>query len=233
MVLRIGILDDEPLALEVLSDYVQKTNGLLLIEATTDAYKILELVQKKSLDILLLDIQMPELNGIQVMKIIGQNCRIILTTAYTEYALDSYDLNVSDYLLKPIAYDRFLKAIEKTKPMLALQTEGQPATPIDHIFIKSEYKLIRVDLSDILYIESLRDYIAIHTVANGKIMSLDSLRNMESQLPANRFTRVHKSYIVAINHISFIERNRIIMKDVFIPIGDSYQAAFANLIKAG
>ena len=232
MALRIGILDDEPLALEVLADYVQKTNGLVLIEATTDAYKILELVQQKSLDILLLDIQMPELNGIQVMKIIGQHCRIILTTAYAEYALDSYDFNVSDYLLKPIAYERFVKAIEKTKPMLASQTEGAAAT-IDHIFIKSEYKLIRVDLSDILYIESLRDYIAIHTLTNGKIMSLDSLRNMETQLPANRFTRVHKSYIVAINHISFIERNRIIIKDEYIPIGDSYQAAFANFIKAG
>ena len=233
MALRIGILDDEPLALEVLADYVQKTNGLVLIEATTDAYKILELVQQKSLDILLLDIQMPELNGIQVMKIIGQNCRIILTTAYAEYALDSYDFNVSDYLLKPIAYERFVKAIEKTKPMLVSQTEAQATASIDHIFIKSEYKLIRVDLSDILYIESLRDYIAIHTLTNGKIMSLDSLRNMENQLPANRFTRVHKSYIIAINHISFIERNRIIIKDEYIPIGDSYQAAFANLIKAG
>ena len=233
MALRIGILDDEPLALEVLADYVQKTNGLVLIEATTDAYKILELVQQKSLDILLLDIQMPELNGIQVMKIIGQNCRIILTTAYAEYALDSYDFNVSDYLLKPIAYERFVKAIEKTKPMLVSQTEAQATASIDHIFIKSEYKLIRVDLSDILYIESLRDYIAIHTLTNGKIMSLDSLRNMENQLPANRFTRVHKSYIIAINHISFIERNRVIIKDEYIPIGDSYQAAFANLIKAG
>ena len=233
MALRIGILDDEPLALEVLADYVQKTNGLVLIEATTDAYKILELVQQKSLDILLLDIQMPELNGIQVMKIIGQNCRIILTTAYAEYALDSYDFNVSDYLLKPIAYERFVKAIEKTRPLLASQPEGHAVAPIDHIFIKSEYKLIRVDLSDILYIESLRDYIAIHTLTNGKIMSLDSLRNMENQLPANRFTRVHKSYIIAINHISFIERNRIIIKDEYIPIGDSYQAAFANLIKAG
>ena len=136
MALRIGILDDEPLALEVLADYVQKTNGLVLIEATTDAYKILELVQQKSLDILLLDIQMPELNGIQVMKIIGQNCRIILTTAYAEYALDSYDFNVSDYLLKPIAYERFVKAIEKTRPLLASQTEGHAVAPIDHIFIK-------------------------------------------------------------------------------------------------
>ena len=235
MAIRTAVLDDEPLAVEILADYVQKTEGLLLTHAGSDAFAVLQMVQKKELDLVLLDIQMPELTGIQFLKIIGDSCKVIVTTAYTEYALDGYELDITDYLLKPISYERFLKAIEKVK-----NSSGKNSLPIsavtdgsNYIFVKSEYKLVRIDLNDILYIESLRDYIAIHTIGQGKIMSLDSLRNMEEKLPADNFIRVHKSFIVAINKINFIERSRIIIQQQYIPIGDSFQENFSKKIKTG
>lgn len=230
MSIRTAIIDDEPLAVELLSDYVNKTESLQLVEASTDVYKVLKLVQQKEVDLVLLDIQMPELTGIQFMKIAGNNCKIIITTAYTEYALDGYEFNVVDYLLKPISYDRFLKAIEKIKQVNPARSETTPAAKPDHIFIKSEYKLVRVNLADVLYIESLRDYIAIYTTDKQKIMSLDSLRNMESILPPDDFIRVHKSYIVSLKKISFLEKSRIVINGEYIPIGESYQEKFLNSI---
>ncbi|RYD83715.1 MAG: response regulator transcription factor [Sphingobacteriales bacterium] len=230
MQIRTAIVDDEPLAVELLSDYVNKTEGLLLVEATTDVYKALKLVQDGGVDLLLLDIQMPELTGLQFMKIAGNSCKIIVTTAYTEYALDGYEFNVADYLLKPIPYERFLKAISKVQQQPV--AENKASAKADHIFIKSEYKLVRVNLADILYIESLRDYIAIHTSDKQKIMSLESLRNMENVLPADDFLRVHKSYIVSLKKISFVEKNRIVINTEYIPIGDSYQEKFFSIIKA-
>lgn len=229
MAIRTAVVDDEPLAVELLSDYVNKTNGLQLTEATGDVYKVLKLVQEGSIDLVLLDIQMPELTGIQFMKISGNNCKIIITTAYTEYALDGYEYNVVDYLLKPISYERFLRAIEKLDPQ-TVSTESKAGNTTDHIFIKSEYKLIRINLEDILYIESLRDYIAVHTVDRKKVMSLQSLRNLENILPAAGFMRVHKSYIISLKKISFVEKNRIIINNEYIPLGDSYQAKFLSSI---
>ena len=229
MQLRTAVVDDEPLAVELLSDYVNKSEGLLLAEATTDVYKVLKMVQQNELDLVFLDIQMPELTGIQFMKIAGDSCRIIITTAYTEYALDGYEYNVVDYLLKPISYERFSKAVHKLTETNIVADPKAVQKP-DHIFIKSEYKLIRINLADILYIESLRDYIAIHTTAKQKIMSLESLRNMEAILPSTEFTRVHKSYIVSLQQISFVEKNRIVINEEYIPIGESYQEKFFALI---
>lgn len=228
MAIRTAIVDDEPLAVEILADYVNKTDGLQLVEASTDVYKVLKSVQDGNIDLILLDIQMPELTGIQFMKIAGNNCKIIITTAYTEYALDGYEYNVVDYLLKPISYERFLRAIQKIQQSEIPENKNPQKS--DHIFIKSEYKLIRVTLTDILYIESLRDYIAIHTVDKQKIMSLESLRNLENILPADDFIRVHKSYIVSLKKISFVEKSRIVINNEYIPIGDSYQEKFFNSI---
>jgi DNA-binding LytR/AlgR family response regulator len=230
MPIRTAIIDDEPLAVELLSDYVNKTEGLQLVEAGTDVYKVLNLVQQKEVDLVLLDIQMPELTGIQFMKIAGNNCKIIITTAYTEYALDGYEFNVVDYLLKPISYDRFLKGIDKMKQVNPGNPETVSSVKPDHIFIKSEYRLVRVNLPDILYIESLRDYIAIHSTGKQKIMSLDSLRNMESILPSGEFMRVHKSYIVSLKKISFLEKSRIVIDGEYIPIGESYHEKFLSSI---
>lgn len=230
--IRTAVLDDEPLAVELLTDYVQKTAGLQLVEAGSDPFKVLQLLQQQAIDLVLLDIQMPELTGIQFMKIAGQQCKIIVTTAYPDYALDGYEFSITDYLLKPFSYERFCKAIEKlTENMLG---PTNPTTSSDgYMFVKSEYKLVRVDFSQIRYIESLRDYVAIHTLNEGKLMTLDSLRNMEETLPADNFVRVHKSFIVAINKIQYVERSRIVINDVYIPIGDSYQEKFFERIKRG
>lgn len=229
MPVRTAIVDDEPLAIDVLADYVTKTAGLQLVEATTDVYKVLKLVQQNEIDLVLLDIQMPELTGIQFMKIAGNSCKVIITTAYSEYAMDGYEFNVVDYLLKPISYERFLKAIDKLQQTTIITGAKAEQKP-DHIFIKSEYRLIRINLADILYIESLRDYIAIHSTDGKKTMSLDSLRNMETILPADQFIRVHKSYIVSLQKINFVEKNRIVIGKEYIPVGDSYQDKFFSKI---
>lgn len=226
MPIRVAIVDDEPLAIELLADYVQKTPGLVLAEACTDVFKVLKMVQDGNVDLVLLDVQMPQLTGIQFLKIIGEKCAVILTTAYTEYALDGYEYNIIDYLLKPVSYERFFKAIEKLKarqPQLpADRNDLQP----DHLFIKSDYKLVRVNLHDIIYIESLRDYIAIHTTAASKIMSLESMNNMEVLLPPTRFTRIHKSYIIALDKISYIEKSSLGIGGQVLPIGNTYKEQF-------
>ncbi len=231
MPLRVAIVDDEPLAIELLADYVQKTEGLVLSEATTDVFKVLKMVQEGSIDLLLLDVQMPQLTGIQFLKITGEKCGIILTTAYTEYAMDGYEYNIIDYLLKPISYDRFYKAIEKAKMRKPMAPGDKPGAIPDHLFIKSEYRLIRVKLNDIIYIESLRDYIAIHTEAQGKIMSLESMNNMEMLLPPSKFTRIHKSYIIAIDKIGYIEKNSVGIAGQILPVGNTYKDHFSKLIE--
>lgn len=231
--IRTAVLDDEPLAVELLTDYVQKTAGLQLVEAGSDPFKVLQLLQQQAIDLVLLDIQMPELTGIQFMKIAGQQCRIIVTTAYPEYALDGYEFSITDYLLKPFSYERFCKAIEKLKESMLSVANNSTTSADGYIFVKSEYKLVRVDFSQIRYIESLRDYVAIHTLNDEKLMTLDSLRNMEELLPSYNFVRVHKSFIVAINKIQYVERSRIVINDQYIPIGDSYQEKFFERIKRG
>jgi len=232
MAIRTAIVDDEPLAVEILKDYVEKTASLTLILAGSDVFRTLQLLQSGEIDLVLLDIQMPELTGIQFMKIVGDSSKIIVTTAYPDYALEGYELNVADYLLKPISYERFSKAINKIKVVAgnSAAVHGGPFLP-DFIFVKSEYKLVKIMLNDILYIESLRDYIAIYTTKNEKIMTLESLRNMEQTLPAANFVRVHKSFIVSLSKIKFVERNRIIIEDKHIPVGESYQKDFYDKLK--
>jgi two-component system, LytTR family, response regulator len=231
MPIRVAIVDDEPLAIELLADYVQKTPGLILTEATTDVFKVLKMVQEGVIDLVLLDVQMPQLTGIQFLKISGEKCSIILTTAYTEYALDGYEYNIIDYLLKPISYERFFKAIEKLKARQTATPEDRTPSAPDHLFIKSEYKLIRVKLDEITYIESLRDYIALHTTTQGKIMSLESMNNMEELLPSSRFTRIHKSYIIALDKIAYIEKNSVGIAGQVLPIGNTYKENFSRLIE--
>ena len=221
--IRTAILDDEPLAVALLSDYALQTPGLDICYEGADVFHVLKLVQEKKIDLVLLDIQMPELTGIQFMKIAANACKIILTTAYPDYALDGFEHDAVDYLLKPFSKERFQKAIQK----VAGQYEaGSPAESPGAIFIKSEYRLIRVSLQDILYLEALRDYIAVHTVSQGKILTLESLKNLQEKIPAKNFIRIHKSYIIAFDKISFIEKNRVIISGNYLPIGDHYQADF-------
>jgi len=174
------IVEDEPLSAEILTDYIRQVPFLELRSVCADAIYAMEMLQKEKIDLLFLDIQMPELTGIQFMKIIRNRCKVILTTAYTQYALEGYEHDVVDYLLKPITLDRFMIAVQKVKI--------SPAPPPDHLFIKTEYRIQRVDLAAILYIEALRDYVAIHT-ETGKILSLESMKHMEELLPADDFIR--------------------------------------------
>jgi DNA-binding LytR/AlgR family response regulator len=225
-------VDDEPLAVTLLKDYVDKTPGMQTVLHTTQVMEALHCVQEGKADLLFLDIHMPELTGIQFMKIIRNTCKVILTTAYSQYALEGYEHDVVDYLLKPITLDRFLIAAQKARERIAGAPAPTAAPPAieppnttqrpDHIFVKTEYRIQRISLDAIYYIEALRDYIALHTTA-GKILSLDSMKNMEETLPADNFIRIHKSYIVNTAHIDFLEKGRVVIQKEYLPVGDTYR----------
>lgn len=224
------IIDDEPLALDILCDYIEQIPDLHLVAQTTNPVEGLALLQLGQIDLLFLDVQMPELTGIQFLKAMDEsNCRVILTTAYPEYALDGYDLNVLDYLLKPIAFERFKKAIQKVRQNRLLVDQANTTQEDNFIFVKSEYKLQRIDLDDILYIEGLKDYISIYT-GQERIITLQNMKRMEETLPVNRFARVHKSYIVALDKIQSIEKGKIRMQEIIIPIGDTFKEEFFQKI---
>jgi len=239
--IRCIIVDDEPLALHVLEDYISKIPFLHLVKATTNPIEALTLVQEKEADLVFLDVQMPELTGIQFLKIANGKAKVILTTAYPQYALEGYELDVIDYLLKPIAFDRFFKAVQKAQAVLqpaavkpVAVAESSPQKPqqeflSDFIFVKTEHKIQKVYLNDILFIEGLKDYISIFTPAE-RIITLQNMKKMEDALPAKYFTRVHKSYIVSINKIDSIERSRIFIGDKIIPVGDTYRDEFFKII---
>ena len=218
--LKCCILDDEPLAIKLLSGYVAKTPLLELTLATTDSFKALATVQSGEVDLILLDIQMPELTGIQFMKIIDNKCGVILTTAYKDYALQGFEFDVIDYLLKPISFEKFHAAIQKATQRL--NTQLPPKEYNHYLFVKSEHRLIKVNFDEIFYFESFRDYITIHTTSD-KIMTLQSLRSFEETLPSDKFLRIHKSHLIAIDKISAIENNRILINNTFLPIGEVYR----------
>jgi two-component system, LytTR family, response regulator len=223
------ILDDEPLAVELITRYIDDTENLTLAFAGTNAFEAIQFIQKNEVDIIFLDMQMPELTGIQVLKIIGNNYKVIFTTAYTDYALDGYEYNITDYLLKPISYERFLKAIQKIETNNAAVVKNSSAED-DFIFIKSDSKMIKINLKEILFIEGLKDYISIQTEKE-KLITLQNLKTFEQHLSAQQFMRVHKSYIVALNKIDTVERNRIFIGNYPIPIGDTYRDVFLKRIE--
>lgn len=217
--MRCLVIDDEPLALDILCDYIEQLPELVLVDCLTDPFKGLEMVQRGEVDLLFLDIQMPELSGIDFLKTMNGECDVILTTAYPEYALEGYDLNVVDYLLKPFAFERFTKAVEK---VLNIQ---------NILFVKVEHKMKKVDLDEVLYIEGLKDYISIYT-SEERIVTLQNLKKIDSMLPDKRFIRVHKSYIVSVDKIDSIERGKINIDEKNIPIGDTYRDAFFKMIES-
>ncbi len=240
-------VDDEPLALDIIEDYISKVPFLELVKRTENAIEALQLVQAGGIDLVFLDIQMPDLTGIQFLKIANNKASYILTTAYSQYALESYDLNVSDYLLKPIAFDRFYKAVEKVHqlhknnaelavPAPAPVAVAAPSPPVsqpvqDFIFVKTEHKIQKIELDDVLYIEGLKDYISIFTKAE-RVITLQNMKKMEETLPSTQFIRVHKSYIIALDKIESIERSRITICGKIIPIGDTYRDEFFKRIES-
>jgi two-component system, LytTR family, response regulator len=242
MTIKALALDDEPLALRVIESHAAKIPFLELALSTTNAVEALVRAQQGDIQLLFLDIQMPDLTGIQFMQLMKNQCKIILTTAYPQYALEGYEYSVVDYLLKPISFDRFLKAVQKVQENLQQGTpqyvvENQAITPIeapqiaqDFIFVKTEYKLQRVPHADILFIEGGKNYITIHTPKE-RILSLMTLSKIEEMLPTPQFLRVHKSWLVSINKIDSVERQRIFIGKVIIPIGDTYKDEFMKLVE--
>lgn len=234
--MRCIVVDDKPLAVDILCDYIQKIPFLELVLSTTNPLMALNLIMDGKADLVFLDIQMPQLNGVQVMKIIHGKCKVILTTAYTAYALDGFEHDAIDYLLKPISFERFYKSVQKAKYYFHLSKNTAPNAvanvenlDIDYLFVKTEYRQVKVNFADILYVEGMQNYVAVYT-PNEKIISLQNIKKFEEQLPKKLFMRVHKSYVVALNKIESIERSRIYIRDVIIPVGDLYRDAFFKKI---
>lgn len=238
------IVDDEPLARNLLSEYVHKVPELELMKAFGNPLEALNFLREQSVDILFLDIQMPELTGISLLKILQHKPAVILTTAYSQYAIESYEHDVTDYLLKPITFERFIKSVEKAKQQLdtsARPSEAPSFSPTDKteeespsdpsfIFVKDGRKLVKVNLADIQYIEGMKDYVRIHT-QDRKITSLQRLKALEEELPSKQFIRVHHSYIVGVAWIEEIERERIFIGKHIIPVSDTYRKAFQEFIE--
>jgi two-component system LytT family response regulator len=250
MKLTCAIVDDEPLAVELLESYVKKTPFLELSGSYPGAIQAMRSLQVSPVQLLFLDIQMPELTGLEFSKMVDSQTRIVFTTAFNQYAIDSYRVNALDYLLKPVTYSDFLQAANKALQWFELVSKRgavdynintltnilpQPPvvteSPIDSIFVKSEYKLVQIMLNDIQYIEGLKDYLKIYTENNPRpILSLMSMKSMEKLLPHERFMRVHRSFIVNVQKITIIDRNRIVFGKAYIPISDSYKKDFNDFL---
>jgi two-component system LytT family response regulator len=223
------LLDDEPLALRLLEDYIRKTKGLDLVLATLDPFEAIHFIKENKADVLFLDIQMPELSGLQMLKIIGKDIPVIISSAYEQYAIKGYEFDVVDYLLKPVSYDRFLEAINRLNKRGNSSEAIQSNNGVNFIFVKSEYKLIKLNFDDILHMESDRDYITIYT-AHDKILTLQSLSELMEQLPSHRFCRIHRSHIIHLEKIVRIENNRVVIADRYLPVGETYKDEFYTLI---
>lgn len=240
MTLTCAIIDDEPLALGLLENYVKKTPSLKLTGLYSSAIEAMKGLPENPAELLFLDIQMPELNGLEFSRMIPETTRIVFTTAFGQYAIDGYRVNALDYLLKPVSYADFIGAVNKAMKWFELKQkkteEKTPDSPaanenLEYIYVKSDYKIIQVELDKILYIEGLKDYIKIHLEdAPRPILSLTSLKAMEEKLPANRFIRVHRSFIVQKQKIKIIEKGRIIFGKDHIPVSDSYKQELQNYV---
>jgi two-component system, LytTR family, response regulator len=230
------VLDDEPLAIELLKDYISKISFLELVEATTDAVYAIDKIQNDAIDLIFLDIQMPEIDGIQFMKIIQNKCKVILTTAYEKYALEGYKHSVIDYLLKPIPFNTFYESALKAKQYfnnfqnstIEIAAESNPK---NFFFVKTNGKNVMVLHSDIHYIEGLKDYLLIH-LQNQKLIVLENLKDIELKLPSNNFKRVHRSFIIRTDKIIAVEGNQILLKEKTIPIGETYRKEFFNWVES-
>lgn len=231
-------IDDEPLALRVLAEHARRV-PFLTLTTTTDPVEGLLQVQRGGIEVVLLDIQMAALTGLQFLELLRGQCPVILTTAYPQYALDGYDYAVTDYLLKPISFDRFLRAVQRVAALAARPAPGPPAPLAPAalpdlppcLFVKTEHRLVKVNYADIWYIAGGKDYATVVT-STEKILTLSSLSKLAESLPQPQFLRVHKSYIVALDKITAVERQRIYTGKAVIPIGETYRADFARVVGA-
>jgi two-component system LytT family response regulator len=230
MSIRCHIIEDEPMASKLLQLYVSKLPVLELIAVSDSPLQALESLKTNPVDLLFLDIRMPEMTGMSLLEVLTNRPLAILTTAFSEFALESYELDVVDYLKKPITFERFVKAVGKAEQRLQSRAPAnEKSGSADYIFFKEGTRFVKVNIDDILFIEGLKNYVAIHTAAQ-KIVSLQRLKTLEDQLPADKFIRVHLSYIVAKGAISSVKENEIQVGAAKIPIGETYLKSFMDFI---
>lgn len=238
MTIRCVIVEDEPLARKLLTHYVEKTPGLELMATISHPLEALTYLKENQPDLLFLDIQMPEITGIGLLKIMPRRPLVVLTTAYSEYAIEGYALDVADYLLKPITYERFLQSVEKIQARLhgsnAGPTTTAPAapaeTPVEYLFVKDGTKSVRINFADIQYIEGMKDYVRIHT-PDRKVTTLQSLKHLVEVLSDTDFLRVHHSYIVGVDWIEEVQRDDILVAGQLIPVSDTYRGGVKAFVE--
>lgn len=224
MILNCAIIDDEPLAAELLESYAKKTPELHLVGVYGSAVEAMRELRNNPVDLLFLDIQMPELSGLEFASILPKKTKVVFTTAFDRYAIDGYKVNAVDYLLKPISYDRFVLSVNRVMEKITA-TDRQEAMAADgFVYVKSEYKLVKINFDDILYIEGVKDYVKIYFRDGRKpVMSLMNMKKLEDYLPKSQFMRVHRSFIVNMAAVDMIDRGRIVTGDTFIPVSESYK----------
>lgn len=231
--IRCIAIDDEPLALKQMVNYIDKTPFLELTGHFESALQAITFLQENEVDLMFVDINMPDLSGMDFVKSLNNPPKVIFTTAYSEYALEGFQVDAVDYLLKPIDYPLFLKAAEKANDRIQAREKDKTEIQGDDnfLFIKSEYKILRINLSDIKYIEGMREYVRIHRESDKAIMTLMSMKKMEEFLPKTKFMRVHRSYIVNLDKITTVERNRIVFDEkVYIPVSEQYKPLFQQFL---
>jgi len=233
MKIRTIAIDDEPLALQLVSEYIRKTPYLDLVGSFDNPLDAIDFLSGQEADLIFVDIQMPDLTGIEFTRSLEEDHKIIFTTAYEKYALEGFKLNAVDYLLKPFSYEEFLKAAGKAHKLIELEASAVPTIEANSqfLFLKSEYKIRRINFDDILYIEGLKDYIKVYISGEDKpVLSLNSIKSLEQKLPEQKFMRVHRSYIVNLDRIDTIERSRIIFGKTYIPVSDQYKEKFQEFL---
>lgn len=226
-------IDDEPLALQLVTGYIEKTPGLNLLGGFDNPLDAMDFIARENVDLIFIDIQMPDLTGLEFTRSMAKGPKVIFTTAYEKYALEGFRLEVVDYLLKPFSYEEFLKAVQKVQKLIKLEkgVPDQVEANSEFLFIKSDYKIKRINFNEILYIEGLKDYVKVYTQSSPKpVMSLTTMKLLESKLPEARFMRVHRSFIVNLEKIDTIERSRIVFGKTYIPVSDQYKVKFQEFL---
>jgi DNA-binding LytR/AlgR family response regulator len=233
MIINTIAIDDEPLALGLVAGYIEKTPGLKLGGKFDNPLEAADFISENAVDLIFLDIQMPDLSGIEFTRAMDKGPKVIFTTAYEKYALEGYKLDIVDYLMKPFSYEEFLTAVNKARKLISLEQQATVNVEANNqfLFLKSDYKIRRINFNDILYIEGLKDYVKVFVQNNPKpILSLTTMKLLETKLPAEKFMRVHRSFIVNLEKIETIERSRIVFGKEYIPVGEQYKEKFQEFL---
>ncbi len=247
MKIKCLIVDDEHLALVLLQSYIEKVPQLELVGKCESAFEAIEMLQNNEIDLMFLDIQMPDLSGLELLRSLKKKPVVILTTAYTEYAIESYELDVLDYLLKPIPFERFFQSVNKaedyirmkkganTPPAVVQAPNPVPPAPApkekNYFFVKADYKSVKINYPDILYIEGLREYVCIYLQDKKRVITLESMKHLAELLPSDQFVRIHRSYIVSIQKVDALSGNKLELNDQSLPIGKSYKDKIMQVFK--